>query len=214
MFEPRLTPLQPRSAPPSACAPIHRRGKRPTLPPQTPAPPAIRPARASGVRSASFRLADGRRRLLQHRLRRIQIADRHRAPPSALGQPWSELAAALGLDPDGQMARAFASHDTWSGITVAFPVDDSGARLAVELSGLPVFDRDRNFRGYRGFGVCRDGARIGELTRTRRAPTPAAPRVEPPVFRDEPPRRRAHSRRPKCRAVSPPRHPRPRPCRR
>ena len=104
---------------------------------------------------------------------------------AALGQPWNDLAAALRLDPDGQMARAFASHDTWSGIQVAFPVDGSDARLTVELSGLPVFDRDRNFRGYRGFGVCRDGARIGELTRTRRAPTPPAPRVEPPVFRDE-----------------------------
>ena len=55
------------------------------------------------------------------------------------------IAAALGLDPDGQVARAFASRDTWSGITVAFPVDGTDARLTVELSGLPVFDRDRNF---------------------------------------------------------------------
>ena len=91
---------------------------------------------------------------------------------AALGQPWSEIAAALGLDPEGQVARAFASHDTWSGITVAFPVDGTDARLTVELSGLPVFDRDRNFRGYRGFGVCRDVARINELTQARRAARP------------------------------------------
>ena len=88
---------------------------------------------------------------------------------AALGQPWSDLAKALGLDPEGQVARAFASRDTWSGITVAFPVDGSDTRLTVELSGLPVFDRDRNFRGYRGFGICRDVARINELTKTRRA---------------------------------------------
>ena len=55
---------------------------------------------------------------------------------AALGQPWSDIAAALGLDPEGQVARAFASRDTWSGITVAFPVDGTDARLAVELSGL------------------------------------------------------------------------------
>ena len=78
------------------------------------------------------------------------------------------MAATLGLDPEGQVARAFASRETWSGITVAFPVDGTDTRLAVELSGLPVFDRDRNFRGYRGFGVCRDVARINELS-----PTPA-----------------------------------------
>ena len=35
------------------------------------------------------------------------------------------------------------------------------------MSGLPVFDRDRNLRGYRGFGVCRDVPRIDELTRLR-----------------------------------------------
>ena len=99
---------------------------------------------------------------------------------AALGQPWSDLAAALGLDPEAQVARAFASRDTWSGITVAFPLDGSDARLTVELSGLPVFDRDRNFRGYRGFGICRDVARINELTKTRRAadrpPLPASNR--------------------------------------
>ena len=50
-----------------------------------------------------------------------------------------------------------------------------------------MFDRDRNFRGYRGFGVCREVARINELTQTRRAGAPAAARVEPPVFRDERP---------------------------
>jgi PAS domain S-box-containing protein len=107
-----------------------------------------------------------------------------------LDRPWSEIAAALTLDPEGQVARAVASHDTWSGITVAMPVDGSDTRLAVELSGLPVFDRDRKFRGYRGFGICRDVARIAELARTRRAAEPSAPappRVEPPVFRDDRP---------------------------
>ena len=106
---------------------------------------------------------------------------------AALGRPWSDMATALGLDPEGQVARAFASRETWSGITVAFPVDGTDTRLAVELSGLPVFDRDRNFRGYRGFGVCREVVRINELAQTQRAGAPAAARVEPPVFRDQRP---------------------------
>jgi PAS domain S-box-containing protein len=104
---------------------------------------------------------------------------------AAFGQPWSDMATALRLDPEGQVARAFASRETWSGITVAFPVDGTDARLAVELSGLPVFDRDRNFRGYRGFGVCREVGRLNELTKMHRAGAPAAVRVEPPVFRNE-----------------------------
>ena len=75
---------------------------------------------------------------------------------AAFGRLWSEIAAELQLDPENQIARAVATHETWSGIIISWPVDDGSERLPVELSGLPVFDRDRNFRGYRGFGVCRD----------------------------------------------------------
>jgi PAS domain S-box-containing protein len=77
-----------------------------------------------------------------------------------LGRPWREIAAELALDPDGRVATALESHDTWSGIVVAWPVDASGERAAVELSGLPIFERGGTFRGYRGFGVCRHVARL------------------------------------------------------
>jgi PAS domain S-box-containing protein len=96
---------------------------------------------------------------------------------AVLGQPWQDIATALGLDPEERVAQAIATRDTWSGITVSWPVDDSAEPLAVELSGLPVFDRERTFRGYRGFGVCRDIARLTALRERKRAasttPTPA-----------------------------------------
>ena len=87
---------------------------------------------------------------------------------AAFGRLWGEIAAVLKLDPDGQVARAVATRETWSGITVSWPVDEGDERLPVELSGLPVFDRERHFRGYRGFGVCRDIARINKLANVRR----------------------------------------------
>jgi signal transduction histidine kinase/PAS domain-containing protein len=87
---------------------------------------------------------------------------------AAFGRTWSEISAELKLDPDNQIARAVSSHETWSGIVIPWPVDETSDRLPVELSGLPVFDRDRSFRGYRGFGVCRDLARINQLARARR----------------------------------------------
>jgi PAS domain S-box-containing protein len=104
---------------------------------------------------------------------------------SALGRPWDEIVTALGLDPQGQIARAFASRETWSGITVGFPVDDFDTRLPIEMSGLPVFDRDRNFRGYRGFGICRDRAQVDAVMRARHGEPPGAARTEPPVFADK-----------------------------
>jgi PAS domain S-box-containing protein len=86
-----------------------------------------------------------------------------------LGRPWDEINPELALDPEGQVARAIATHDTWSGITVSWPVDGSADRLKVELSGLPIYDRNRTFLGYRGFGVCRDVDRIATLTEMRRS---------------------------------------------
>jgi signal transduction histidine kinase len=94
---------------------------------------------------------------------------------AALGQPWHDVAADLGLDPERQVARAIATRDTWSGLSIAWPVDDSPQPLLVELSGLPVFDRDRAYRGYRGFGVCRDLARLAALIRARQAASLAVP---------------------------------------
>jgi PAS domain S-box-containing protein len=97
-----------------------------------------------------------------------------------VGRPWGEMAAALALDPEGRVARALGSRDTWSGITVEWPVDGTPERLTAELSGLPMFGRDRDFRGYRGFGVCRDIAGMNAIMAARRAP-PVAPAETPPA---------------------------------
>ena len=99
---------------------------------------------------------------------------------ASFGRLWSEISEAFGLDPDGRVMKAFATRQTWSGITLNWPVD-GGARLPVELSGLPIFDRARNFAGYRGFGVCRDLDGLARLAALRRyeffggAPAPVAP---------------------------------------
>ena len=88
---------------------------------------------------------------------------------ATVGRQWEDIAADLDLDRDGQIARAISTRDTWSGLTVNWPVDGEQEPLCVELSGLPVFDRERIFRGYRGFGVCRDLARLTALASNRAA---------------------------------------------
>jgi PAS domain S-box-containing protein len=87
---------------------------------------------------------------------------------ATLGRLWSEIADELQLDPGNEVARAVATRETWSGIVISWPVDEASERLPIELSGLPVFDRDRSFRGYRGFGVCREIDRINQLAQARR----------------------------------------------
>ena len=94
---------------------------------------------------------------------------------TALGRRWSDIAGEFNLDPKGEVVRAIGSRETWSGITVTWPVEGSGERLEVELSGLPIFERDRTFRGYRGFGVCRDLTRLSALLAARRTPSAEMP---------------------------------------
>ena len=106
--------------------------------------------------------ADGRFSLGSDEFTRLIGAD----TAARFGRTWIEIAETFGLDPDGRLAKAIATRNTWSGITLNWPVDDGG-RLPVELSGLPVYDRARNFAGYRGFGVCRDLDSLARLDALR-----------------------------------------------
>ncbi|QQO33398.1 PAS domain S-box protein [Bradyrhizobium diazoefficiens] len=95
---------------------------------------------------------------------------------AGFGRPWREIADEFALDPDGRVAQALASHDTWAGITVNWPAD-GGEHLPVELAGLPVYDRERNFAGFKGFGVCRDLDGLNRLDTLRRYELFAEPRL-------------------------------------
>ena len=109
---------------------------------------------------------------------------------AAFGRPWNEIADALGLDPEGQVAAAVATRETWSSIVVNWPADGAGARLPVELSGLPIYDRAGKFLGYRGFGVCRDVEGMARLAAQRRddvmysSKPPAMPLADEPMAQD------------------------------
>ena len=97
---------------------------------------------------------------------------------AVLGRPWAEIAATLNLDTQGAVAGALSARNTFSGLVVPWPVDDAES-LPVELSGLPVFDRNRQFAGFRGFGLCRDVDRLNALAQRRAQPEPPAVKEAP-----------------------------------
>ncbi|BBE74324.1 ATP-binding protein [Oharaeibacter diazotrophicus] len=74
------------------------------------------------------------------------------------GRRWPDVARDFGLDPLGRVATALGRRDTFTGLTVDWPVQDAAARVPVDLAGMPVFGRDRAFKGYRGFGIAKCGA--------------------------------------------------------
>src|SRR5690606_19065098 len=74
-----------------------------------------------------------------------------------VGRSFDDVSEALALDPGGEIAGLMARRDTWSGRSVFWPVAGTDLKIPVDLAALPVYDRNRNFEGFRGFGVARSG---------------------------------------------------------
>ncbi len=109
------------------------------------------------------------------------------------GHNWDDVAQAIGLDPDAQIANALKARETFSGIHILWPIEGSDQRLTVEMSGLPVFDRERRFKGFRGFGICRNIDKINEVRDIRsrqKSVPPAASEPAPKVLTFPAPARR------------------------
>ncbi len=102
-----------------------------------------------------------------------------------LGRDFGDVAKYLDREQDGPLARAFARRETFSGVEVLWPIAGAAAAVPVGLGGLPAFDRERNFDGYRGFGVIYVDRLTASAPRQFMEQT-AAP-VEPALEAPEPP---------------------------
>lgn len=80
------------------------------------------------------------------------------AMAAIIGRTWDEIARALVIDPDGEVSRLFARHETWSGRTVLWRIEDTDHAVPVDLAGIPAIGAEREILGFRGFGVCRTEA--------------------------------------------------------
>ena len=75
-----------------------------------------------------------------------------------VGSNWSELASTMKLDADGKIARHLKGQAIWTE-TSYWPLYEAGAdedapkRVPISLTAMPVFDRNRLFQGFRGFGT-------------------------------------------------------------
>ncbi|WP_427146478.1 ATP-binding protein [Rhizobium leguminosarum] len=72
-----------------------------------------------------------------------------------IGSAFGDVAALFNLDPDGKLSEALARRDTWSGKTILWPVEGTSLVVPVDLAALPTYTRNRDFDGFRGFGVVR-----------------------------------------------------------
>lgn len=71
------------------------------------------------------------------------------------GRSWQDIAGDYQLDPDKKIQTIISSKDLWGGQRITWALPKRKARAEIELSAMPVFDDQRKFQGYRGFGSCR-----------------------------------------------------------
>ncbi len=110
-----------------------------------------------------------------------------------IGRHFKDVATVFGFDPSGEIAGLLARRDTWSGRTVLWPVTGTDRAIPVDLAALPVYDRNRVFEGFRGFGVARgkdamaDPHAIGQALVRAPEPVqePAPPATDTDPFKGE-----------------------------
>lgn len=71
-------------------------------------------------------------------------------------QHWKDVASARNFDENEDILKLLEEADTWSGKTVLWPIDNTDMVVPIDLAALPAFDRDKNFDGFRGFGIIRE----------------------------------------------------------
>ncbi|WP_394889679.1 ATP-binding protein [Mesorhizobium sp. AaZ16] len=79
-----------------------------------------------------------------------------------VGRRFADVAATFALDPSGEIAGLLDRRDTWSGRSVLWPVAGTALKVPIDLAALPVYGRDRDFQGFRGFGVARGAEAVAD----------------------------------------------------
>jgi len=103
------------------------------------------------------------------------------ASADVIGRRFADVARVFDLDPDGVIAGLLERRDTWSGRTVLWPVAGTALKVPVDLAALPAYSRDRNFEGFRGFGVVRFGDATADPEAIGLSLVAGRPAVAPPA---------------------------------
>ncbi len=88
-----------------------------------------------------------------------------------IGQSLPNFLAERGCDPEGLLTPAFEGRRTWSGLSLAWPIEGSALVAPVLLGAVPLFDTLRRFQGFRGFAVA-DFTRPVPARKSSTAPKP------------------------------------------
>ncbi len=107
------------------------------------------------------------------------------------GARFADVAARFDLDPEGKIGDLLSRRDTWSGKTIFWPVEGTALTVPVDLAALPTYSRNREFDGFRGFGIVRiadavedahaRGLTLGEIAEAEEESAAPADTIEEPI---------------------------------
>jgi PAS domain S-box-containing protein len=139
---------------------------------ETPAPAVARPTRPRETGAVRFLWqTDAERRFVKLNGALCETMGCETA--DLIGQDFVTVAERFGVDSIASLRAALTRQETWSGLKLLWPFQDSNEAAPVTLGGLPTFDSDRTFTGFSGFGVI-------NLDRVVERP-PAPPAETPPA---------------------------------
>jgi PAS domain S-box-containing protein len=115
-----------------------------------PSPPAAAPvARKKPVRFTFQTDASGRFVAVSRELAQVLGS----AGADWTGRRFDEIAVASGFEGGADIAAAFASRQTWTGLSLSWPDAVGRQEIPIILSASPVLGGEGRFQGFRGFGV-------------------------------------------------------------
>ncbi|MBS9719440.1 PAS domain S-box protein [Tianweitania sp. BSSL-BM11] len=105
---------------------------------------------------------------------------------AVMNRSFRDVATDLGFDADGEITGLLERRDTWSGRSVLWPLADRSLRVPVDLAALPIYDRERRFDGFRGFGVARLADAVAPAEPTGEAISASEPDIDRPATSEVP----------------------------
>jgi PAS domain S-box-containing protein len=102
------------------------------------------------------------------------------------GETVEALVRRAELESGDEFVRVLGRRQTFAGVGVGWPLPGSDRRRAVALSAAPLFGRNREFLGYRGFGVLGEDIEPASAPQAEAAPAPAEDGQPPEAMAVEP----------------------------
>ncbi len=97
------------------------------------------------------------------------------------GETTVALAARVGLEPHAAWSESIEARKTFSALQVVWPMAGAARGRVALISGTPALDRDRDFAGFRGFGVLTGEWTAVEPARHAQPSSTLAPEAESEV---------------------------------